>query len=90
MDLQNILDAIDRLSPETLQEIRTRIAGRERSLYQERLSREDAEAWITELHAAIAEFRDGLLPEQLDEIVAAMNIGYVSPKELALLEKLQD
>lgn len=88
MDLQAILEAIDQLPGEELKLVQTKIHERERSLYQERINHEDAETWITELHAAIADFRSGLSSERLSDIVNDMNIGYISPKELAILEQL--
>src|SRR5262245_43143459 len=85
MDFQTSLEAIDQLSSEELELVQTKIHELERSLYQERINREDAESWITELHTAIADFRSGLSSESLSEIVNDMNIGYISPKELAIL-----
>jgi hypothetical protein len=88
MDLQTILDAIAQLSTEDLKILRARLGDMERERYQRWMNEEDPEVWINDLHSAIAEFREGLTDDRLTEIVNDMNFGYVSPKELAILEQL--
>jgi hypothetical protein len=88
MDLQTIVIAIARLSSEDFDTLRVRMNEMERERYQSRMNEEDPEVWINDLHAAIAEFREGLTDDRITEIVNDMNFGYVSPKELAILEQL--
>ena len=88
IDLETLLKTIDQLPPDELETIRARIEERSQTLYRERMSTEDPEIWIAELHATVAAFREGLSADRLNEIIADMNIGYISPKELAILEQL--
>ncbi len=84
-DLQTILESIDKLPLDALQQIEQHIAER-RILEAQDFT--DAEVWIADLHAALAEFRDGLSEDQLHQITNDMNIGYISPKELRTLEDI--
>lgn len=51
---------------------------------QWRYGPEDAEQRIAALHAAIDGFWDGFTPEEIDEIVEAMNSEYIEPEDPAL------
>lgn len=88
IDLQTLLEAIDQLKPEELETVRMRVEQRSQALYQQRMDTEDPEAWIAGLQLAITAFRADLSPDRLTEILNDMNIGYISPKELAILEQL--
>jgi hypothetical protein len=74
MTLQEVIKALDDLSPDELRELRAQIEQREWEhlpAYQltpvERAQR---------LNDAFERFREGLTQEQLDEISAAMNAEY--------------
>jgi DNA-binding GntR family transcriptional regulator len=77
MNLQQVKEAIDRLTPEELRELRAYLAEREtmppaqHDLPPEERARRLDEAFI--------KMREGLTSEQLEEIVAAMNEEYIEP-----------
>ena len=88
-DLEAILQAIDSMPINDLDTVRQRIDQR---IHSPEMNRQDAdvENWITNLHGAIDEFREGLSETKLRDIVTSMNIGYISPKELRDLQQLDD
>jgi hypothetical protein len=90
IDLQTLLDAIDQLEPEELEQIQARIEQQRQTLYQKRIDTEDPKMWIAGLHAALAEFREGITDEEWQEISTAMNAEYVEPEDPELFDWLDD
>jgi flagellar biosynthesis chaperone FliJ len=88
-DLEAILEAIDSLQGNDLDKLRQRINQRTHSSAPY-IQSHDVEEWITNLHTVIDEFREGLSETELQDIVNSMNIGYISPKELNILQELAD
>ena len=88
-DLEAILQAIDSLPENDLDKVRQRIDQRTHNP-ERSIQNHDAEDWISDLHAAIDAFRDGLSETELREIVNSMNMGYISPKELHDLQAMMD
>ena len=88
-DLEAILQAIDSLPENDLDKVRQRIDQRIHNP-EHSIPNHDVEEWITDLHAAIDEFREGLSETELREIVNSMNMGYISPKELHDLQAMMD
>ncbi len=88
-DLEAILQAIDSMPVNDLDTVRQRIDKRIHSP-QLHNQNDDVENWITNLHVAIDEFREGLSETELRDIVSSMNIGYISPKELRDLQQIMD
>lgn len=84
-NLQIALTAIDGLTLEEVTQVEAELAARRARILPQK---DDAEVWIADLHAVIAEFKDGLSDEELQAIAADMNIGYISPKELHLLDEI--
>ncbi|MDX2139695.1 MAG: hypothetical protein SF123_16535 [Chloroflexota bacterium] len=68
--LQTLVDQIDQLSMQDW------LTLRQHMLLQPVPPRfeDDAEAWIAELHEALAELREGLSQAELTAIVEAMNV----------------
>ena len=87
IDLQTLLDTIDELPAEALSTVEHHLEQRRQAIEQVRWD-DDAETWIADLRAALAEFREGLSERKLNEITADMILGYISPKELALFDQL--
>lgn len=75
MTLQEVKLALDYLSPEELRELRVHLEKRETEIAtRAELSPEER---ARKLDEAFAQFREGLLPIQIEEMVAAMNEEYV-------------
>jgi hypothetical protein len=89
-DLQTVLDAIDRLPPDELEQVREHIKERRQNDNRARRLNEDVEERIAGIREALAEFREGLTAEELNDLVNAIRLGYISPKELALYDWLDD
>ena len=87
MTLQELLSALDNLSPDELEKVRQHIEERDKPAERER---DNPDLWIAKLDQAIAEFREGLSEEDLAEITTAMNSEYVNPKDLHLFDWLDD
>jgi DNA-binding protein H-NS len=76
MMLDNLYQVIDDLSTDDLDTLSEYI---ERQREQRRLAQYTAEERIQKIEAAFAELREGLTPEELDEITEAMNREVVGP-----------
>jgi hypothetical protein len=87
VDLEMILKAIDELPADELERVKQRVEKRQ-NVAEKQYALEDVEIWIANLHAAIDAFRADLSDIQMRDIVNDMNIGYVSPKELNVLEQI--
>jgi septation ring formation regulator EzrA len=71
MTLQDVLKAVDQLSPDELRELRAYLDQREGTPHPtEELS---AETRARRLDAAVEALREGLTQAELDEMTAAMN-----------------
>jgi hypothetical protein len=80
-DLQTLYQAIDRLKPDELAQLRD---------YIERRRHMDTKARIAALKAALAEFREGISPAQWDEMAKAMNVENVEPEDPTLFDWIDD
>jgi len=77
MNLQEVMKAIDHFSPEELHELRAYLDRHEaQNLPPCALSPEERARRLDE---AFAQLREGLTPEQLDEMTNAMNEEYIEP-----------
>lgn len=77
MTLQDVIKAVDRLSPEELRELRSYLDQRESTdQYTHELTPEER---IRRMDAAVEAIREGMTQEQIDEMIEAMNAEYVEP-----------
>jgi hypothetical protein len=77
MTLQDVMKAVDSLSPEELRELRTYLDQRESTVHPaHEISSEER---ARRLDQAFEQLREGLTQEQLDEITEAMNAEYIEP-----------
>lgn len=74
--LDNLYQVIDDLSTDDLDALSEYI---EQQREQRRLAQYTAEERIQKIEAAFAELREGLTPEELDEITEAMNSEMIGP-----------
>jgi hypothetical protein len=79
MDLQDILAAVDNLSPDDLERLKARIAAREQVIHPPRT----AEAWQAVLDEAIDAFWDDSTPEEMQALAAAMSAKLIDPRAWA-------
>lgn len=77
MTLQDLMRAIDALSSEELHRLRLYIDERQQQANP--LRELTPEERIRRLNAAAAALREGLTPDQLAEMTAAMNEEYIEP-----------
>jgi hypothetical protein len=77
MDVDTLFKALDNLSPDEFERLRKYIAEREHSL-----KHGDSDEWEAALNRAIAEFREGLSEDELQQIVAAMNTKNIDTNDL--------
>ncbi len=70
-DVDEILRAINHLSAHEQERVRRYLESQQHP--QKPRSKEEVEAWMAKLDAAIAELREGLTDEELAEIITAMN-----------------
>lgn len=68
MDLDQLLEAIDQLSPEDREIVKAHLAGT-----QERLTPRTVEEWMQEFANIANEFRSDSTDEEMREIFEAMN-----------------
>jgi hypothetical protein len=76
MDIQDILAAVDDLSPDDLARLKARIAVREQATLPPRT----AEEWQTVLDKAIDAFWEDSTPEEMQTLAAAMSTKLVDPR----------
>lgn len=69
MTIEEIYEVVDRLPPDDLRQLGCYIERKQ----DERLSDEVIETRIAELHAGLAEFREGLSENQLNDLLQAMS-----------------
>lgn len=81
-DLQALFAAIEQLPPEEFQELRRFVEERDQEQVTARRAIETLEERLAALHAALAEFREGLSDEEMREIADAMNYEYIDPNVL--------
>jgi hypothetical protein len=79
MDLQALKEAVDQLPADEFQELKQHIDERAQQFQQ---TQDDVEARIAALEAGFAELREGLSPDELAELVIAMNYEYIEPDDL--------
>jgi len=72
MTMQDILRAIDRLTPDELRQLRD---------YIEQQQHQIAQIEITQLDRALEALREGLTSEQLDQLEWAMNVETLTPTD---------
>ena len=72
MDIDKLLEAVEDLSPDDLERLKTRIAERESK--HKSAAQHTAEEWLASLEAAVAEFRGDSSEEEMREIAAAMSM----------------
>jgi hypothetical protein len=72
MTLNELIQAIETLTPEELQQLRARIEQRQR---------EFVSGSANSLDRALAALRDGLTDEQIDQIEWAMNVEVIEPPD---------
>lgn len=92
-DLQALFREIEQLSPEEFEQLDRFIVAYRADISSARPGPEeqDIEARVAALHEALAEFRAGLSEQELNELVAAMNVDYSYPmKDLAMFDWLDD
>ena len=90
IDLQTLLEAIDQLEPEELEQVKQRIELHRTQLELGIKRGETPEERVAILHAALAEFREGITDEEWQEISAAMNSEYIEPEDPELFGWLDD
>jgi uncharacterized membrane protein len=73
MTLTDLMQAVDKLSPEDKRKLREYLDQEEPHPFQNLTGEERARR----LEAAAAKIREGLTPEQLDEMTRAMNEEYI-------------
>jgi hypothetical protein len=79
-NLQELFHTVEELSPEDFDALRQFIeARRGTGARQEKPSEAQVDQWMTELKAAIAEFREGLSEGELAELIWAMNYEIGDP-----------
>jgi hypothetical protein len=81
MNLQTLLDAIDRLEPDELETVRERIEQRRGQMEIGIARGETPEERIAILNQAFAEMRAGLSSEELQEVVEVINSEYVEAED---------
>jgi hypothetical protein len=86
-DLQEILQAIDRLNDEEREQQRAYL---DRPVEYPPITDEDTETKIARLHEAFAEIRAGMTQEELDEMIEVMNSEYIEPFDPADYTWLDD
>jgi hypothetical protein len=74
MDLQALKEAVDQLPADEFQELKQHVDERAQQFQQKH---DDVETRIAALDEALAEFREGLTPEEWAEISQAMNSEYI-------------
>jgi hypothetical protein len=75
-DLQDILQAIDRMNNNELDQVQEQINRRR---YRPQTDDIDVQTKIARLHEALEHFWDGLSQEEIDAIVKDMNAEYIEP-----------
>lgn len=73
MTLNEILKAVDELSPDERRQLRDYLDQQEQPAQEHRAGTMD----INALMRAVDEFREGLTEEELDEMIALMNEEYI-------------
>lgn len=76
MDVESIIKAIDELSPEDQERIKTHLRERERELNHPHT----VEEWLTVIDEAVADFRGNSSPEEIEQIAAAMSAKFIDPR----------
>lgn len=69
MDIQDLLAAVDDLSPDDLERLKAQIAEREKAVQSQRT----AEEWLAELRSIAVEFRGDSSDEEMQALTEAMN-----------------
>ncbi len=77
MSLQEVIHAVDQLSAEELAQLRAYVHQRE--LHIQTARRLSPQERARKLDVAFTQFREGLNPDELDEMTAAMNEEYIEP-----------
>ncbi|MCD4685180.1 MAG: hypothetical protein K8S97_04515 [Anaerolineae bacterium] len=77
MTLQDVKQAVDRLSPGARRELREYLAQREST--EQPVLELTPEERIRRLDAAVEALREGLTQQELDEMTEAMNTEYIEP-----------
>jgi hypothetical protein len=77
MTLQDVMKAVDQLSPEELRELRQYIEQREGLPWPVQALTPEERA--RRLDEAFEQLRDGLTQAELDEMTEAMNAEYIEP-----------
>jgi uncharacterized protein YeeX (DUF496 family) len=85
--LSEVYGTLDRLNHEELAQVRAYIDQR---MMQPQISDEDPHRRAAALMAALAEIREGLSKEELDEMIEAMNSEYIEPLDPADYAWLDD
>jgi hypothetical protein len=74
MSLKEMIEAVDRLSPDEMRQLREHIEQKERETGKREL---DIEA----IEQVFADLREGFSEEDLDELEWAMNVEYIEPAD---------
>lgn len=77
MTLQEVIKAVDRLTPDEVRQLLLYLEQREIEIMTEQPPSPEDRA--RRLNEAFAQLRKGLTPRQIDEIVEAMNEEYIEP-----------
>ncbi len=77
MTLQDVKQAVDRLSPGERRKLREYLAQREST--EQPVLELTPEERIRRLDAAVEALREGLTQQELDEMTEAMNTEYIEP-----------
>ena len=78
--LSEVYEKIDHLSREEMAQVRAYLDQR---LMQPQIIDEDIQTKIAVLHQAFADIRAGFTPEELEELIEAMNSEYIEPLDPA-------
>ena len=76
MDIQDLLAAVDELSPDDLQRLKARITEREQALPAARTQQE----WQAIVDNAIDAFWADSTPEEIEALAAAMSTKIIDPR----------
>jgi hypothetical protein len=76
MTLKEMIEAVDSLTPSERRELRAYLEHQEGQQNQSALSIEER---LNRLNAGFAAIVEGMTPEQIDEMVEAMNAEYIEP-----------
>jgi hypothetical protein len=76
MDLNELLDSVDHLTPDDLERLKARIAARE----QRNSSPLSKDEWLARIDKAVDSFWGDSSKEEIEDIAAAMSKKFIDPR----------